>query len=149
MAYKHSIVWRNQEEFNTSSETLVRFLTAHLTGGVKRVFLYSAHAAYNFSIGGSLQTLVGSDGYPLPELAAHSALALRVEGRKFLRYLKEGDLLFALFSDGRRTTAIKLSGSNIDLAGKEIRAFDLYGNPLTLPLRNHPGIVYLEGYAAE
>ncbi len=141
---KHSIVWRNQEEYNTSSETLVRFLTAHLTGGVKRVFLYSAHTAYNFSVGGSFQTLVGSDGYPLPELAAHSALALRIEGKKFQRYQKKGDLLLAIFSDGSRTTAIKLSGSNLTPAGDGIRAFDLYGNPLTLPLRNYPGIVDLD-----
>lgn len=146
---KHSIVWRTQEEYNTSSETLIRFLIAHLTGGVKRVFLYSAHAAFNFSIGGSFQTLVGSDGYPLPELAAHSALAFRIEGKKFLRYQKKGDLLLALFSDGTRTTAVKLSGSNLELLGKGICAFDLYGNPLTLPLRNYPGIVYLEGLAAE
>lgn len=134
--YKHTIPWRSGENYHRIAEAEIRFLLSHLTFGVKRVFLYTSHAYSNLAQGSQLQIMLGADGFPHPGLVAMSAFARRIEGKKFVRWQKLADGVFAaLFSDGKQTVAV-LTGepekkAEILCTGTFPHRFaDLYGNPL-------------------
>ena len=134
--YKHTIPWRSGENYHRIAEAEIRFLLSHLTFGVKRVFLYTSHAYSNLAQGSQLQIMLGADGFPHPGLVAMSAFARRIEGKKFIRWQKLADGVFAaLFSDGKQTVAV-LTGkpekkAEILCTGTFPHRFaDLYGNPL-------------------
>ena len=135
--YRHSITWHSTEEYHRTADATIRFLLSHLSFGVKRVFLYTSHSYRDLGRGSGLQIMLGADGFPHPTLVAMSAFARRVEDRKFIRYQKLADEVYAaLFSDGKRTTAV-ITGSPIRHARILFRGTfpvqiaDLYGNPLS------------------
>ena len=135
--YRHSITWHSTEEYHRTADATIRFLLSHLSFGVKRVFLYTSHSYRDLGRGSGLQIMLGADGFPHPTLVAMSAFARRVEDRKFIRYQKLADEVYAaLFSDGKRTTAV-ITGSPIQHArilfrgSFPVQIADLYGNPLS------------------
>lgn len=143
---KYSTGWKDSEDrYDLRSDMLIRFMVSQLAGGIERVFLYTAHAFHNFSHASGLQLLLSSDGYPHPTLAAHSAFAVRIEGKKFIRFLETGKNIVAVFSDGKNTTGVLMQGTSVtSCALPGIKASDIYGNPLEFPVvyRNLP--LYLE-----
>ena len=134
--YKHTIPWQSRENYHRIAEAEIRFLLSHLTFGVKRIFLYTSHAYSSLAQGSELQIMLGADGFPHPGLVAMSAFASRIETKKFIRWHKLADGIFAaLFSDGKQTVAV-ITGdprrqAEILCTGPFPHSFaDLYGNPL-------------------
>ena len=83
-------------------------------------------------------------------LAGHSALTSRLEDKRYAgtRVLEPGFGAY-VFSDGKSSVAV-LSGKN-GISGRRVTsslpgvsAADLYGNPLTLPVRYDGLAVYVE-----
>ena len=92
--------------------------------------------------GSELQIMLGADGYPHPGLVAMSAFAKRIEGKKFIRYHKLAEGVFAaLFSDGKRTAAVFTGDPRrkaaISCSGIfPYQCSDLYGNTVPSPVYN-------------
>ena len=92
--------------------------------------------------GSELQIMLGADGYPHPGLVAMSAFAKRIEGKKFIRYHKLAEGVFAaLFSDGKRTAAVFTGDprrkAEISCSGIfPYQCSDLYGNTVPSPVYN-------------
>lgn len=130
--YRHSVTWENTENFRQNAEQEVRYLLSHLTFGVKRVFLYSAHCYSGLHRGTNLQIMLGADGYPHPGLVAMAVFARHVEMLRFhsCRKLAEG-FYAAVFSDGQRTVGVltgQPSGKAEFICTIPHTTTDLFGN---------------------
>lgn len=137
--YNLTLPWKNEEDFNSVAERNVRYILSFLSLGVKRVFLYSAHCYLDFSQAPSFLVFFNADGTPHPMLAAHSAMARRLEDKKFLGMAQLGEGVWGyFFSDDRECTAV-LTGRLSDVAEKlripaaTVKWSDLYGNPVAWP----------------
>ena len=146
--YNLTLPWKNEEDFHSAAERNVRYIVSFLSLGVRRIFLYSAHCYSDFSQAPSFLVLFNADGTPHPMLPAFSAMARRLENRKFIGSLETGDGIRAyFFSDGKTGVAV-LSGAPEKIMAQMKKAkaegvnlFDLYGNSITAPLP--PGIELL------
>lgn len=147
---KHTIPWESNEDYHWLADRSVRLHLSLLAIGVKRIFLYSMHGSRNFVQRARLRVMVNADGYPGPMLAGHSALTSRLEDKRYAgtRVLEPGFGAY-VFSDGKSSVAV-LSGKN-GISGRRVTsslpgvsAADLYGNPLTLPVRYDGLAVYVE-----
>ena len=145
--YHLTLPWKNEEEFHSPAERNIRYIVSFLSLGVKRIFLYSAHCWSDFSQAPSFLVLFNADGTPHPMLPAFSALAKRIENKKYIGQTDAGNGNRAyFFSDGRKGTAVLL-GSPAELADQlkkatgKINLSDLYGNRFTGSLP--PGIELL------
>ena len=137
--YNLTLPWKNEEDFNSVAERNVRYILSFLSLGVKRIFLYSAHCYLDFSQAPSFLVFFNADGTPHPMLAAHSAMARRLEDKKFSGMAQLGEGVWGcLFSDGKDCTAV-LTGRLADVAEKlrgaaaTVKWSDLYGNPVAWP----------------
>ncbi len=152
--YKHTVPWENREDFSAIADRNVRYLLSMLGCGVRRIFLYSAHCYMDFASAPNFLVLFCADGSPHPMLAAHSAMARRLEGMKFVRRTAlRKDLWAYLFSDGKRSVAV-VSGrytakkTTVDCSLKGAKGSDLYGNPLTFPTEFNGTVFYVESPSA-
>lgn len=147
---KYTIPWEAKEDYHWLADRNVRLHLSLLAIGVKRIFLYSMHGNRNFVERARLRVMVNADGYPGPMLAGHSALTSRLEGRKYAgtRVLEPGFGAY-VFSDGKSSVAV-LSGRN-GIRGRKTAsslpnasAADLYGNPLSFPVRYDGLAIFIE-----
>ena len=152
--YKHTVPWDNREDYTSIADRNVRYLLSMLSHDVKKIFLYSAHCYTDFSNAPNFLVLFCADGSPHPMLVAHSAMARRLEGMKFVRTKELCKGLWAyLFSNGKQSIAVisgRYSAKNtkITCSMKNVKAADLYGNPLTLPALYSGTLFYLEAPVA-
>ena len=120
-----------------------------LANGISRIFLYSAHTFEGLIRPVNFLALLQADGYAHPQPVAVSALALRIEDKKFVRWLKPAPgVRVALFSDGRESTAFIAPERSAGLVRLTCslpgaKAADLYGNPLVLPSDGRGCLWYL------
>lgn len=148
--YKNVLPWENHENVHDKADRVVRFLTAYKSCQIKRVFLYTAHGHTNLTKS-SFLILVCADGYPHPMLAALSAFAQNAENSKFIEYQKIApDLYAALFEKKDGTGFVEITGKRstdflIDSADPAVQATDLYGNPLSFPLKYQGYVLYMKG----
>lgn len=145
--YRHTLPWKNEEEYMNTADNTVRFTIALLASGVKKVFLYSAHCFIALVHRPNYMALVGADGYPHPMLAAYSAMTRRLEGKRFVttRLLAPG-IPAHIFSDGKNSVAAITGDDNTGvlsctLSGAEWA--DLYGNPVMAPAKYQGQTLYL------
>ncbi len=152
--YKHTVPWDNREDYTSIADRNVRYLLSMLSHDVKKIFLYSAHCYTDFSNAPNFLVLFCADGSPHPMLVAHSAMARRLEGMKFVRTKELCKGLWAyLFSNGKQSISVisgRYSAKNtkITCSMKNVKAADLYGNPLTLPALYSGTLFYLEAPVA-
>ena len=152
--YKYTVPWNNQENVIRYADNNCRFVVSTLASGAAKVFLYTAHSYNNLSTVPTFLVLTSADGYPHPMLAAHSAMAKRLEDKKFDKTKELAPGLYAyIFSDGKNSCAV-ISGKN-SARGKRVAAdlpgcaaADLFGNPLTLPLKYEGTIAYISVQAS-
>ena len=148
--YKHTVPWNNTENYTSLADRNVRYLLSMLSLGVKKVFLYSAHCYMDFSTAPNFLVFFCADGSPHPMLAAHSAMARRLEKMKFVRTKKLSKGLWAyLFSDGKKSVAAvsgryRVRNGKVVCSLKNAKASDLYGNPKTLPAVYSGTLFYIE-----
>ncbi len=147
--YRHTVPWENSEDYHSVSDRNVRYHLSLLANGVDKVYLYSAHCYFNLARVPYFLVMFNADGYPHPMLAAYSAMTQRLEGLRFKRLLQLADGVYAyIFDDGKRSTAViapRPGGQGVRVAGDlpELRAADLYGNPLALPAACTDRVFYL------
>lgn len=148
--YRHTVPWENREDFTRLADNNVRYVVSLLGAGVKRVFLYSAHCYKDLASAPSFLVLFNADGYPHPMLAAHSAMARRLENTQFrrVRQLADGLYLWLFQGEGRSAAVISrrstAAGGAVNTRLPSVKAADLYGNPLAFPLRPKDTVIYLE-----
>jgi len=148
--YIHAITGKPVGEYHQRADNASRYVISHLSLGIKRIFLYSAHAYLNLTRPAPFVQLLGPDGYPSPMLAAYSAMTGRLEDKQFIQRkdLKPG-LSAYVFSDGTNSTAAIFG----PLANKDTTVLcthagtawaDLYGNPLNAPVTYKGRLVYAD-----
>ena len=144
---KHTIPWEGKEDYHWLTDRNVRLHLSLLAIGVKRIFLYSAHCWSDFSQAPSFLVLFNADGTPHPMLPAFSALAKRIEQKKFIGSADAGNgIRVCFFSDGRKGTAVLFGPparimDRLKNASERVKLFDLYGNAPAAALP--PGIELL------
>ena len=135
--YKHALPYVADEDSVLIADLMCKYVLNVLANKVEKVFLYTAHSYRNLGVAESSAfcILLCSDGYPHPSLAAHSNLALHLEGRKFLKTVEVANGLYAYLFSGRDRTVAVISGrpgcAAYQLPGAEaLKGSDLFGNPL-------------------
>ncbi len=125
------------EDFVRTSDMNTRYMIRLLSMGVSKIFLYHINVGGPFTTSpASFQALVTDDGYVHPQAAAHSQMALELEGTKFDKHLDLGGGIHAyLFKSDDRAVAAILS--NISYRKdfvlphpKDGTVRDLFGNDL-------------------
>lgn len=150
--YRHTLPWKNDEEYLESADKTVRFTIALLACGVDKVFLYSAHCFIALVHRPNYMALVGADGYPHPMLAAYSAMTCRLEGLRFVTSIQPlPGAAIHIFSDGQRSVAAVTGDTrpvrlNCRLAGAVWA--DLFGNPVANPADYRGTTLYLSAPVA-
>ncbi len=147
---KQTLPWKNTEDFRRLADLNTRFMISLFGQGVKRIFLYSQHSYRHFGRVPQYPVLIQADGYPHPQLVAHSALASRVEGKTFRRMVPLKEDVFAFLFEGekcsfaailpKRNCAAFLLSSRLP----EVKGYDLWGNPLAFPVRENHCVFYVE-----
>ncbi|MDO5580466.1 MAG: hypothetical protein Q4G69_04985 [Planctomycetia bacterium] len=138
--YKYVLPWKNTENYHDAGDRIVRFLLAYHVSGVKRVFLYTTHGHRNLTRC-SFQLLLAGDGYPHPSLAALSAFAQNTEGSRFIEYRKlSPEVYAAVFEKSNGSSFAVITGKKtgrgtVHCSNPGAQAADLYGNPLSFPLK--------------
>ena len=138
--YSQILPWENEEPSARLADDVVRYTMSLLNIGVKRVFLYTAHGHQNLTKT-SFQLLLSGDGYPHTSLAALSAFAYLAEDAKFVKYAElQPDVYAALYqrADGSAFAVIcgkRQARAEITCTAPAAKAFDLYGNPLSFPVK--------------
>ena len=152
--YQNTLPWDNTENYTSLADRNIRYVLSMLSCGVSKIFLYSAHCYLDFSAAQNFLVLFCADGSPHPMLAAHSAMARRLENMKFIRItmLKEG-LWVYLFSDGKRSVGVisgrhRANNTEVACSLKNATASDLYGNPQSFPILNKGTLFYVEAPVA-
>lgn len=147
--YHHTVPWDNREDYTDMADRSVRFVFRLLAEGVARQYLYSPHCYLYLGENPNHLSLLNADGYPHPILAAYSAMARRLEDKKYVGMATVAKDLYAyVFSDGRHSTAI-LSGK-VPMREKvfcqlpNTSSADLYGNPLPNPLLYTRTVCYIQ-----
>ena len=148
----HSIPWINQFDFIADADRQMRYLISNLACGMKRIYLYSGNSGKYVGIikPAAFCALEQTDGFPSPQLAAHSALARRIDGRTFREVFEPAPGVWCyLFESESGTTAViipRRSARNMELnCGLQgASASDLFGNPLSLPMRSGDTLRYME-----
>lgn len=147
---KQTLPWRNTEDFRRLADLNTRFMVSLFGQGVKRIFLYSQHSYRHFGRIPLYPVLIQADGFPHPQLVAHSALAGRMEGKTFRKMLPLQEDVFAYLFEGedsslaavlpkRNCTPFRLYSESPLLKG-----YDLWGNPLVFPIRENRCVFYVE-----
>lgn len=137
--YRNTLTWENTDNNAELAELQARYLMSLIAAGADKIFLYSAHTYDKLIAQPNFLALLQADGYAHPQLVAVSALARRIEDRKFVRWLNPAPgIHIALFSDGKESTAVivperSAGKSKLHCALPGAKAADLYGNPLALP----------------
>lgn len=134
--YNHTLTWPAPEPGAqvAVSENTCRFVIKLLALGCGRVNLYSAHC-YTALGSTGFRTLVGSDGYPAPELAAFANMAWLLEGRRFVRNVPLGGQACASVFEGP-DGAVAVIGADAPHGryrapqAAALAVLDLFGNPL-------------------
>lgn len=151
--YHLTLPWKNEEDFHSPAERNVRYIVSFLSLGVKRIFLYSAHCWSDFSQAPSFLVLFNADGTPHPMLPAFSALAKRIENKKYIGQADAGNgIRIYFFSDGKKGTAVLFGPpakivERLKKAAGKIKLTDLYGNRVSGTLS--PGIELLYAETSE
>lgn len=146
--YSELLPWENEDLYHQQADDVTRFTFSLLTTGLKRVFLYTAHGHSNLTKS-SFQLLLGADGYPHPSLAALSAFAWHAEDSQFVKYQELCPNVFAAVfqkQDGTSFAVItgkRMARAEIRCTAAGARAEDLYGNPLTFPVRYEGFLAYV------
>lgn len=149
----HSIPWVNKFDYNADADRQMRFIISNLANGMKRIYLYSARMGrFQMCImqPAPVLALEQTDGFPSPQLVAHSALARRIDGRIFREVFEVAPNIWCyLFESQEGTTAVVIprrftKSVTIPCALKKVSASDLYGNPLPLPLQSGNTLRYIE-----
>jgi hypothetical protein len=136
------------DPFDTSNR-LARYLVSARASGASKIFLYSMAAYEGFRPDyGQWRTLVAADGSLDPCGAAFSTLAWLVDGIKFEKTLTlaSGVNAYVFAGNGRSVAAIStapgFSPHTITQPAGAL-ALDLFGNPVTGPIKAGTNIVYL------
>lgn len=146
--YKNVLPWDNDDQYNNQADDVARFVMSLLSTGVKKVYLYTAHGHSNLTRS-SFQLLLGADGYPHPTLAALSAFAWNAEDSRFVQYKELCPNVYAAAfqkEDGSSFAVItgkRLARAEISYAADNGRAFDLYGNPISIPFKYEGYLQYV------
>ncbi|MDD3586628.1 MAG: hypothetical protein PHQ75_05555 [Thermoguttaceae bacterium] len=146
--YQHVLSWNNTEQYHERGDRVVRFIMALRSCGVKRIFLYTAHGHRNLTQC-SFQLLLSGDGYPHPSLAALSAFAQHAENATFVEYrpLVSGVYLAVFKKNDGSTFAVvtgkKRFAAQVSCSVPGAKASDLYGNPLTFPIKYEGYVQYI------
>lgn len=148
----HSIPWINRFDFIADADRQMRYLISNLACGMKRIYLYSGNSGKYVGImkPAAFCALEQTDGFPSPQLAAHSALARRIDGRTFREVFEPAPGVWCyLFESESGTTAViipRRSARDMELSCglQGASASDLFGNPLSLPMRSGDTLRYME-----
>jgi hypothetical protein len=149
--YKYALPFDAGEDSILKADLMCKYVVNILANKVDKVFLYSAHCYWNLgaAVSSDFAVLVGGDGYPHPTLAAHSAMAWYLEGRKFVKVVQLADGLNAYIFSGRNRTVAVISGRPgcaayriPDVKGLSIS--DLFGNPLPARAKYQGTVIYIE-----
>ena len=98
----------------------------------------------------AFSVLEQTDGFPSPQLAAHSALARRIDGRRFREVFEAAPGVWCyLFESAGGTTAVIIprrfaESVELNCGLREASGADLFGNPLALPMRSGDTLRYVE-----
>lgn len=152
--YRHSIPWVNKFDYTADADKQMRYLVSSLANGVRRIYLYSGMRKQYVAIMKApiwaWSVLEQTDGFPSPQLAAHSALAKRVDGREFREVFELApDVWCYLFESGNGSTAViiprRFAKSVVVNCGlRNAAGSDLFGNPLSLPMQSGATLRYIE-----
>lgn len=146
--YRHCLPWDADEDGVLIADRTCRFLVSHLALRVKRVFTYTAHSYQDLALPSNFLALVCADGFPHPALAAHAALALRLEDRPFAASAPLGDGGIAYAFAGRGRTVAVIAGRRSATvripASPRWTVADLFGNPLPAPADYAGTLLYVE-----
>lgn len=149
--YKYSIPWISQYDFRAPADKEVRYLVSSIANGIKRIYQYSGRKMQYVSINkpAAFAVLEQPDGYPAPQLAAHSALARRIDGKTFGGVFEIAPQVWCyLFEGNEQCTAVLIPRRGtpkrkIPIPFSKAEAADLFGNPLPLPLEVNNESCYL------
>ena len=147
---KQTLPWKNTEDFRRLADLNTRFMISLFGQGVKRIFLYSQHSYRHFGRLPLYPVLIQADGFPHPQLVAHSALACRMEGKTFRKMVPLKEDVFAFLFEGQNSSfAAILPKRNclpFRLLSKSpsLKGYDLWGNPLAFPVRENRCVFYVE-----
>ncbi len=150
--YKNSIPWINRFDYVANSDRLARYLVANLANGMKRIYLYSGERGQYTALikPGENLVLDQPDAFPQPQLAAHSALAIRIDGRRFReRFALAEGIWCCLFESESGSCAVIVPKRfskpvNVTCAVTGATASDLFGNPLEFPVNTGDTLRYVE-----
>jgi len=148
--YNYTLPYKSLENVIDTSDYLCRHIISLLGLGVEKVFLYSMHT-HNYFPDTSLingRVLVTEEGMLHPSADAYSAMAWYLEDTKFVKLLTLADDVYAyLFSGQNHSIAVlssKYSHAEFKIPqNNDIRAFDLFGNPITPDTLLGDTLVYL------
>ena len=148
----HSIPWVNQFDFIGDAEKQVRYLVSNIACGMKRIYLYSGKPWKYVGVmePAPFSVLEQTDGFPSPQLAAFSALARRIDGRAFREVFELAPGVWCyLFESEQDATAVMIpkrfsKSVAVDCPLNKAAAFDLFGNPLVLPVQSGERVWYLQ-----
>lgn len=138
--YRNVLPWENNEKYSHLADDVTRFTASLLNCGLKRVFLYTAHGFRNLTRC-SFQMLLAADGYPHPSLAALSQYAWLAEDSEFKGYRELAPNVYAAIYARRDGSSFALvtgkrnARAEITCSAADAKGFDLYGNPLSLPMK--------------
>lgn len=132
--YKHTLPWESTESSKLVklADSTCRFVIAHLSLGVKRIFLYSDKHFHTLLDPSVFPVLAGSDGLPYPTLPAFSNMAWLLEDRKFIKRVPVGKGVWAYIFSGKGKSVAVISGLKdgaytVPQNGK-FEILDLFGN---------------------
>ena len=148
----HSIPWLNRFDYIADADRQMRYLISNLAAWMKRIYLYSGKSGKYVGImkPAAFSVLEQTDGFPSPQLAAHSALARRIDGRRFREVFEAAPGVWCyLFESAGGTTAVIIprrfaESVELNCGLREASAADLFGNPLALPMRSGDTLRYVE-----
>ena len=133
--YKRLLPFVDQENFNFTSDRMVRYVVSLLANNIGKVFLYSMHS--HDSLAGAenpWRVIVGRDGYLHPNAAAHSAMAWLLEDKRFAVKLELSQSVTAYLFEGRvgsvAVIAPRPGAQALDWTPPALPRLDVYGNPV-------------------
>ena len=153
--YKHTLPYNCDEDSILKADLICKYVLNVLANKVEKVFLYSGHCYRHLGAAESSDfcVLLGGDGYAHPSLAAHSNLALHIEGRKFLKAIEVANGVYAYLFAGRGRSVAVISGrpgcAAYQLPNAEgLEVSDLFGNPLPAKAAYKGTLVFAEAAMA-
>jgi hypothetical protein len=134
--YRHSLPYRDEEDYRANSDRLARYMVRLLSEGMDRMFLYSMDACAGFGEGPRARLFVNEDGFPHPTAAAASNVTWHLENTKYIRSfrLKGQPGTAYVFESPDSTVAVLIPDPAASLpipktAGASVKMEDLFGNP--------------------